>query len=235
MIDFHTHILPGIDDGSQSIRESLAMMEMESRQGVGTVLATPHFYAHNDTVSRFLSRRQEAYHNLAGQLKGKEAEIPIYAGAEVYYFPGIGNADQLSELCAEGTSLLLLELPFTQWTEKIYSDIKKMIEKQKLTVLLAHVERYYKFQKDRKIWDIVFELPLFAQINAGNMDHRKKRHFIEKFMKKNVPFVLGSDCHNTDVRIPNVESGRNALEKQFGSQIIVQIEKTEERLLGQDE
>ena len=56
----------------------------------------------------------------------------------------------------EGTDILLLEMPFAQWTDEIYVDVKKLIEKQKLTILLAHVERYDSFQKSRKIWNQIF-------------------------------------------------------------------------------
>ena len=54
MIDFHSHILPGIDDGSKNTQMSLAMIEEEKKQGVHTIVATPHFYADEDSVERFL-------------------------------------------------------------------------------------------------------------------------------------------------------------------------------------
>lgn len=235
MIDFHTHILPGIDDGSRNIRESLSMLDMEREQGVKTILATPHFYAHKDTVSHFLRCRQEAYENLAKHKQEKGVELPILTGAEVYYFPGMGEAKQLASLCLQATTIFLLELPFAQWTEEILKDVKKIIEKQKLTVLLAHVERYYEFQKDKQIWNYMFELPLYAQINTGGMERRKKRRFVEQFVKNGVPFVLGSDCHNVKERLPNMQAGRAILKTYYGEEIVNKIDKTAERLLGQHE
>lgn len=53
MIDFHTHILPGMDDGSQATHESLQMLTLESEQGAQEILLTPHFYAHFDKISSF--------------------------------------------------------------------------------------------------------------------------------------------------------------------------------------
>ena len=54
--------------------------------------------------------------------------LSLRKGAEVYYFPGIGDAKQIRELTFEGTDILLLEMPFAQWTDEIYVDVKKLIE-----------------------------------------------------------------------------------------------------------
>ena len=94
MIDFHTHILANVDDGSQSLHESLCMLQREQEQGVEKIIATPHFYAHRDTVSQFLFRREEAIRLLLQERQ----DISVLIGAEVYYFPGIGKAEQLSRL-----------------------------------------------------------------------------------------------------------------------------------------
>jgi protein-tyrosine phosphatase len=61
MIDFHTHVLPGIDDGSRDIAMTERMLEMEMEQGITRVIATPHFYAHRRSVDSFLERRSAAY------------------------------------------------------------------------------------------------------------------------------------------------------------------------------
>lgn len=122
-------------------------------------------------------------------------------------------------------------MPFAQWTDEIYVDVKKLIEKQKLTILLAHVERYDSFQKSRKIWNQIFKLPLYAQINTGGIDRHKKKRFIKKFLKLQVPLVLGSDCHNMKTRLPNLKQGRDSLRDIFGETLLAAIDKTEERLL----
>lgn len=234
MIDFHTHILPGMDDGSQATKDSLQMLKMESEQGAQDILLTPHFYAHHDKVASFLQRREAAYAKLTKALDEQNMGklFSLRKGAEVYYFPGIGDAKQICELTIEGTNILLLEMPFAQWTDEIYSDVKRIITKQNLTVLLAHVERYYAFQKNKKIWNQIFELPLYAQINTGGMEKRKKRRFVKKFLQLQVPLVLGSDCHNMKERMPNLQKGRETLEDIFGKTLLTAIDKTGERLLN---
>ena len=61
MIDFHSHILPCLDDGSKSVDESIKMLKTLASQGVKKVVATPHFYANDESIEQFLNRRDEAF------------------------------------------------------------------------------------------------------------------------------------------------------------------------------
>ena len=87
--DFHSHILPCVDDGSHSVEESLQMLRMEAEQGVTHVVLTPHFYAKHDSPERFLQRRAAAWETLQAAMAGEEGLPQITLCAEVYYFPGI--------------------------------------------------------------------------------------------------------------------------------------------------
>ena len=72
MVDFHTHILPGIDDGSRKTEESLELLRLERKMGVDTVVLTPHFYADENCPARFLERRSRAWDRLREQLEHSE-------------------------------------------------------------------------------------------------------------------------------------------------------------------
>lgn len=233
MIDFHSHILPGIDDGSSDPEETRRMLQMEQEQGVTKVLATPHFYASSDSVSSFLRRRDSAM-NKVEEIRKNEPGLPeIQAGAEVYYFPHMGQADMLPKLCLTDTSILLLELPFVQWTKEIRKDVELIVKKQKLTVILAHVERYYEFQKDKSVWNDIMELPLYMQINTGSFQNRKKKRFDMKFIQSGYPVVLGSDCHNVEHRPPNLMQGRRILAEKLGDDILATIDALGRRILDE--
>lgn len=224
MIDFHTHVLPGIDDGSRDIKETKELLRQAHGQGIHHILATPHFYADRDSAGRFLKKREESLKTVR-RLYGEEGWIPeIRAAAEVYYFPGMGKADILPRLCMEGSALLLLELPFAQWTKDIYRDVEEIAGKRKLTVMLAHVERYYEFQKDRRVWESMFELPVYAQINAGSFLRRGKRGFALKFIKAGNRVLLGSDCHRPQTRPSNLGAGRDVIGKKLGAGALEEID-----------
>lgn len=221
MIDFHTHILPGIDDGSRNIEMTVAMLEEEARQGVKAICATPHFYAHRMSFDCFLENRKHAA-EITAEVLDRNPDLPkIYTGAEVYYFQGIGRAERISELCVTGTHTILVEMPFAQWDDLVYRDIQALIRKQRLSVVIAHIERYYEFQRDKTVWDEVFDLPLTRQINAGSfLNGWLRARFPLKVVKEHPATLIGTDCHNMDKRKPNLLEARGVVSKKAGQQVL---------------
>lgn len=231
IIDFHSHILPKIDDGSQSSEESIEMIRSMIEQGVTTQVATPHFYAHRDSIEHFLSRREASFSRLQEVMKEKAVELDIRVGSEVYYFGGMEKAEMLPELCLQGTDIILLEMPFAQWTEDMLRTVERIITKQKLTVMMAHIERFWEYQKDRSIWNEIFELPVIPQINTGEFLNWKKRRKCLNYIKNFDEVVLGSDCHNMRSRVPNLQAGREVIAKKLGTEAVEAIDIYGERLL----
>lgn len=233
LIDFHSHILPGIDDGSRSAAQSLDMMKLELDQGIGRIVATPHFYADKISVDKFLSRRQQAYEKVMAAIDEQGRKAPVfYLGAEVYYFGGIGKAEMLPKLCMGDTDTILLEMPFCQWTKDMLENVEQILDKQKLHIILAHIERYYDYQKKKDIWNAIFDLPITAQINAGSFLNWKKRGRCMKFLKEDWDVLLGSDCHNTETRVPNLAQGREVIAKKLGQARLDEIDELGERILS---
>ena len=231
MIDFHSHILPNMDDGSRNVEESIEMLHHENEQTVEHIVMTPHFYADKYSVEAFLERRTDRLSRLQ-EIQKTDDKIPtLHIGAEVYYFPGMGKANLLHRLCIGETQVLLLELPFCQWDEEILHDVEKIIEKQKLTVMLAHIERYLDFQKRWDVWDKMFQLPLYAQINAGSLLNWKKRRRVLQLLQEVPDIVLGSDCHNMEWRPPNLSEGRAVIRKKAGEKRLYDIDEFGKRIL----
>ncbi|WP_026490877.1 MULTISPECIES: CpsB/CapC family capsule biosynthesis tyrosine phosphatase [unclassified Butyrivibrio] len=240
MIDFHTHILPGIDDGSKDMNMTKKMIRMELEQGVDRIVFTPHFYADNDDLARFLSRRRESYEQLVESLSEdtdfEEIDISEFKlGAEVLYFPGIGSSRCLTDLCVEDTRVLLLEMPFRKWTRDVYGEVRDIVEKQHLTVVLVHIERFRHYQKDLSVWNEVLELPVISQVNTECFLSWKSRRFAYKFIKEGHDILLGTDAHNVSSRPVNMAEGRTALKKKFGEGILTEIDQLSDKLWRNDE
>lgn len=241
IVDFHTHILPGIDDGSQNESMTEDMLFEEQQQGVAIIAATPHFYASQMSVIGFLGRRKEALDKTNRIRQEADRPLPeIIAGAEVYYFSGIGRAAEIPRLCIGETNVLLLEMPFEQWTEEVLRDVEDLIDRQKLMVVLAHIERYVHFQRDKGVWNRVMDLPLHTQINAGSFVNKgrflrpdRKWQFCIDFLKKHPDTLhMGSDCHNMTSRRPNLAGGRSAIAGSAGQEYLDRIDDSTARLLG---
>lgn len=230
MIDFHSHILPGIDDGSKSSDMSLRMISALADQGVDTIAATSHYYATDHTPERFLQRRSEAFERIKGKLP--EGSPKILLGAEVLYFPGISRMDELPELCLEGTKLLLLEMPFTTWTENMVREVNELSHASPCTIMLAHIERYY-FKQPASVWDDLLNHGVLMQANADFFLPFATRRKALRLLREGRIHLLGSDCHNTTSRAPHMAEARETIRRRLGEEILDEIDSLGRELLAE--
>ena len=168
LVQIASKLRQGMDDGSSSLEESLAMLEISAEQGVDEIFATSHFYPNEEDPASFLERRTEAYEELTAFLteEAKDVTLPrIHLGAEVYYFRGITRMAELPSLRLEGTRLLLLEMPFAPWSEGEVREVIDLCHDGDFVVMLAHIDRYLKYQK-RAVWDRLLEEGAVMQANA---------------------------------------------------------------------
>lgn len=226
MIDLHTHILPSVDDGSGSVEESLALLRLLARQQVSLVAATPHFYADTDTPDSFFTRREEAWQRL---LPALTPELPrIVLGAELSYYRGVSQMQQLSRFCIGGSRLLLLELPFEPWPERVLSETLEIAERG-FTVVLAHVERYFSLQ-GRSIWPWLAERGVQMQVNASSLLRLGSAGRAGRMLRQGTVRFLASDCHNLNIRPPRMGEAAAKLEKCFGPAFAAEFFRAEEAL-----
>lgn len=231
IIDFHSHILPAVDDGSRNVHESLEMLRAMEQQGVDCVIATPHFYPNRIGLKDFLHKQKKAYEEIASyRLTGSPV---MKCGAEVAFFRGMGKSEQLDCLCIESTKLLLLEMPFRNWTSHDLVEIERIMDKGIIPVL-AHVERYYSLQHDQSIFRAITQLPLYIQLNAEAFRSFRMRRIAFKIIDCGRPILLGSDCHNLKERYPNLSAGRKALPKKYGEPFLYNMDSLGEILLSSD-
>lgn len=231
IIDFHSHVLPGIDDGSASIAESLEMLRMQAQQGFAHVMATPHFYAHYDSPEVFLQRRAEALESLQEEL-AVNPELPqISLGAEVYYFRGISDSDMLPKLTMNGRPYILIEMPQTPWTESMYRDLEGIWSKNDIMPIIAHIDRYIRPLKTHRIPERLAELPVLVQANASFFLDPATSRMALQMLKKDRIHLLGSDAHNLRSRRPRLGEAVELIERRLGPQALERICQYQEDVL----
>ena len=213
MIDFHSHILPGMDDGSRSAEESADMLRELYRQGVDLVALTPHFYAYENSPHHFLARRGRAFARLAPVLGEDMPRLRL--GAEVYYFRDISHMEGLESLCLEGSDVLLLEMPFNTWTEGEIREVEELCRSGRFTVMMAHIERYWKDQK-RSVWRRLREAGAVFQCNASFFKPGLHQGRAIRMLRQGYVQIIGTDCHNMEGRRPNMDVAVAALQKRLG-------------------
>lgn len=221
MTDFHSHILPKMDDGSRSTEESLLMLKSLSGQGIERVVVTPHFYANDESVSDFLSRRKISFDGLNNILTEDMPKIVL--GAEVRYYDGISRLQDLKSLCIKGTNLLLLEMPFSKWTEYTLRELTDISSNGNVTIVLAHIERYMKFQKADVFYRLI-ESGVLMQINASFINDFFTRRKAIGLLKNGDIHFLGSDTHNMNNRAPDIGSALKIIEKKLGKEFVLSLD-----------
>lgn len=230
MIDFHSHILPGIDDGSSSVKESLEMLHLSFQRGVEKMVATPHFYAMKESPEQFLMRRSAAWKILDGALP--EDTPTVYLGAEVHYYIGISHTENLQSICIENTNVLMLEMPFHRWSGQMMNDVISLAQERELTVLLAHVDRYLSLQTD-DTWNLLSENGVLFQVNASFfLDGWASRRRAFRLLHEGKIAVLGSDCHNMKDRKSNLDAAYTVIQNRFGEKTVHDMDKTAGQLLA---
>ena len=187
-LDYHAHVLPGCDHGSDCVKTSLKQLEMASDAGIKTVCATPHFYPHKESIVSFLQRREASAQLLRENLTADAPQLQL--GAEVLICDGMERLDGLSRLCRGGTNELLLEMPFYQWPESIWDTLYSLCERQDIKVILAHAERYSPEAIEQLIRDNV---PL--QLNTECLTKPLHRRRYLKWIQNGSVKYLGSDIH----------------------------------------
>ena len=187
-LDYHAHVLPGCDHGSDSVETSRKQLAMAAAARVRTVCATPHFYPHKESIPSFLQRREASARLLRENLAADAPQLQL--GAEVLICDGMERLDGLPRLCRSETNELLLEMPFYQWPETIWDTLYALCERRDIEIVLAHAERYSPEAIEQLIRDNVA-----LQLNSECLTRPLHRKRYLTWIKNGSVKYLGSDIH----------------------------------------
>lgn len=217
MIDVHSHILPAVDDGVESMEEALAVIEDSHEKGVQAIVATPHFMEEAyrpslDEIKKLVSILQTEVDNLG-------LDFRIYPGAEVYIYPEL--ARDLSQgliPTLNDSKYLLLELPMSKipsYTEKLFYDVKAL----GYLPIIAHPERCMDIMEDPNLLYNWVSEGIYAQLNAGSLlgyFDEKVKESAEILLEHNLLHLIGSDLHSLEKRGQCLNKALAILEKNNG-------------------
>jgi len=204
MIDLHTHILPGVDDGVKTMDDAVDFARVAAADGVKTVVATPHY-----RDGFFLNSRPEVLAGVAalnGRLQAERIPISVLPGAEIHISADLvervktGHAPTL----ADNGRTVLFELSMSQYP----LDLENLVFQMRLAglqVLFAHPERIRYFQDDVSRFEAVIRLGAFGQLTTGSVTGvfgEDVVAFSEELARKHLVHVVASDAHNTRGRPP---------------------------------
>lgn len=194
--DFHSHLIPGIDDGAKTLDDSIEMIERFKKMGYSKVITTPH------VMSDFYKNTPEiilgGLEKVRVELKNRNIDIEVEAAAEYYLDEHLSDKIKNRELLTFGDNYVLFELPFMSEPPNLSSIIFEL-QTSGYKPILAHPERYgfwYKeFKKFREMKDKGVHLQLNILSLIGHYSPETKK-IAEQMIDEGLVTFLGSDCHN---------------------------------------
>lgn len=230
-IDFHTHILPEIDDGATSVSESLEMLKLAKSSGAETVILTPHFLA-DTTIDEFCQKRSDKLLALQNEIEKDKSDFPnLLCGAEVYLNSALSEVPDLKKLCISGTNLLLLELPFSTWNMWHFNEVYNIAQKHDVVPIMAHIERYLSSPKDIQRIEPLISMGAKFQVNVDSFETLHGKRVIRELADKGLMCALASDCHDLVNRSPDISHTLSVMSKKLGQPFLDYIYETSSELL----
>lgn len=223
MIDFHSHILPEIDDGSKSYDESLKMLEEAQNIGFSTIISTSHY-----AVGCFEAPEYKRK-SLIEDLNSEENVPQIILGSEIFLTYNI--IDLLKEFKAStinGTNYVLIELPLRQQFSNLKSVIN-ILKENDYRPIIAHPERYLCIQKRFKDLYDLKDLGVLFQCNYGSIlgyYGLSAKFVIKKMLKNGLVSFMGSDAHRQNSIYMQIPKAISLISKQISQEELQNITTT---------
>jgi len=217
MIDLHSHVLPGIDDGAPSLDVSIAMLDAWAGMGFRTVAATPHLTG--ILQPDYATRVDEAF--AAVEPRAGERGIALVRGYEVQLDPG--TAAQMAAgapITLAGSGLVLVDLPFTEWP--MYADAALFaVQAAGYRVILAHPERYPGIQENPDKAGELVERGIALQVTTGSLGGafgKAARRSAEDLLGRGLVHLVATDAHSAGHRMAAVPAGLARLRELVGDE-----------------
>ena len=210
--DVHSHLLPGIDDGSRRLAESEEILARLKEDGIEYLAFTPHFYPAQNSIDRFLDRREGSLRRLS--------ESPLFAsfhttvGAEVYLTESLFNHDGIERLSYRDTGLILTELEYgVPWSRATERRLERLINDFSLTPVLAHIERFSDLLNVPERVAYLRDMGCLCQMNLQGFAQIFRKRKMLRLVREDMVDFLGQDLH------------RDALPAGFREKVLRELEK----------
>lgn len=213
LLDIHSHILPKVDDGAKDLETALELINIMKAQGITDIIATPHFYPHDDTLKDFKNRIASSL-NL---LKSSTADLPnIIIGCELFYFNGISRSEHIREFTLGNSNYILIEPNPFSIGNNLMSELLYLRDELNIIPIIAHIERYYKSKNFKIFLKFIKENGILCQVNAASFLDKYYNRILKKLFKENIITYIATDTHSLN-RPPMMAQALEVVEKRFSS------------------
>lgn len=212
IIDIHTHILPEVDDGADSMDEAIELLELAKRNGTKAVVLTPHFP--NDKLDNLVYN--EKFNAFAGNPKVKDVGIKLFAGAENFCTRStIKKMDPKQLITINNTNYVLIEFMQNEHFSFMNECIEAFFNKG-YTPIIAHVDRYFYLQRNAEAVIELKDQGCIIQMNANSLVCGGLRErFADWIFGNELADVVASDAHNMFSRTSNLSLAYEELSHRY--------------------
>ena len=225
MIDIHSHIIFGVDDGAKTLADSIELLKESRRQGVKAIIATPH--RRKDMFDIDMEIVQNNFNILKEEAAKNFPDIDIYLGSEVYYKEGeLENIENKKYPTLAGTDYLLIEYNYGISYRELERSLKGILLLG-LTPIIAHIERYECLAEDPNRVANLLNLGCYTQVNAASVlktkmfgdKHKTYKKRAKYYLDNNFVNFIATDMHNMKNRKPHLLEAYNIIEKKYGEDV----------------
>lgn len=214
MVDIHAHIIPGLDDGSENMEESLKMAEIAVSQGIFHMAASSHGNYYPYTLEKYYDN----FSRLKNELKKNNIPLKIYPGMEIFMTEEAIRFLKKKELLSlNHTKYFLVEFPFDESTENVLRRLESL-KNIGYQIVLAHPERYLFIQKDEELAYYLAEELCILQVNARSVlgDFGEScRRLSCQMLEDGIVSVIATDTHDSVNRPPVVSDTVKLLRRMY--------------------
>ena len=226
IVDIHSHILPGVDDGSKDLTDSILMAELAVEGGTDTIVATAHSHVPWSNPENHIVDVLSAYRSVSSELVKRSIPLAILPGMEIWCGKDLKEGIQIGYfLGLNGTNNYLIEFDFDASAQDCRSWIRTVLELGKRPVI-AHPERYTCVQDDITAARRWVEAGCLLQINKGSpfgSYGRRAAQAARDLLDERLVYCVGSDAHSPYRRTPYMGEIRELLRQEYSSRMAVKL------------
>ncbi|MGG2063448.1 tyrosine-protein phosphatase [Bacillus sp. S14(2024)] len=227
MIDLHCHILPGVDDGPQTVTESIAMAKQAVAEGIHTIVATPH---HQNGV--YVNERigiLNLVKHFNGILRESDVALKVLPGQEIRLYGDLLTDYEMHQIVTlnETNTYIFIEFPSNhvpRYAEQMLYELRM----KGLIPIIVHPERNAQFiERPDQLYNFVSK-GVLTQVTAGSLlgnFGKKIKKFSLQLIEHNLTHMIASDAHNTTTRAFHLQDGYDVIGKEFGTSILMHFKE----------
>lgn len=224
MIDFHTHILPNVDDGSKSIDDTYKMLEEAKNAGFDSIISTSHYMEEYYEVG--VEERENLIKEISEELPKRNIDLKLYLGNEIYITDNIVNLlKEKKATTINGTKYVLFEFPLNTKPMNMFDFIYDMLG-YRLIPILAHPERYSFIQDEPDIVYDLIETGALMQSNYGSIlgiYGERAKIIVKKLFENDMVHFLGSDVHRANSVYTKVPAALEKIKEIIGDEKLEEL------------